>query len=106
MKYQESLDAVRTAVGTSGIGSTNFEGRVIVPAEARVPEGKFVAKIDLAQMTTAGSKPAYPDPMLLAYKSSVNWTRMFGFQLIAESEPEQSILGSSVSVDSELTGES
>jgi hypothetical protein len=41
-------------------------------------------KINLANM--ASSNSAYPDPLLLAYKSSVNWTRLRGFQLMAEAE--------------------
>ena len=56
----------------------------------RPPPGKIVAKIDLADMTppTEDVTPVYPDPLLLAYKSSINWTRLLGFQLMAEAEPQ------------------
>ena len=52
-----------------------------------IPTGKFVVKINLANMVSHASMPAYPDPLLLAYKSSINWTRLRGFQLMAEAEP-------------------
>jgi hypothetical protein len=34
-----------------------------------------------------GDTVAYPDPILLAFKTSVNWTHEYNFQLIAEAEP-------------------
>ena len=52
-----------------------------------VPTGKFVAKINLANMAPDDGRAAYPDPMLLVYQSSVNWTRQHHFQLMAEAEP-------------------
>ena len=38
-------------------------------------------------MAPSNGTPAYPDPILVAYKSSVNWTRLWQFQLMAEAEP-------------------
>ena len=70
----------------------NLLGRILVPiAKERRPEGKMAAKIDLAMMTPVGDGviPAFPDPLLLAYKSSINWTRYYRFQLMAESEPSE-----------------
>jgi hypothetical protein len=88
--YQASLDQVR-AVGSVPLpgraAEFSLKNRVIVPVEATFPAEKYVAKVDLAQMATAGTTPAYPDPLLVAYKTSVNWTRLFAFQLIAEAEP-------------------
>jgi len=62
---------------------------VTVPKLHFSREEKFVAKIDLGEMTppVPESNPGIPDPLLLAYKSSVNWTRKYGFQLMAEAEP-------------------
>ena len=57
-------------------------------ATAQRPEAKIVAKIHLARMTPSGDVvPAFPDPLLLSYKSSINWTRYFRFQMMAETEP-------------------
>lgn len=38
-------------------------------------------------MTPSNGTPTYPDPILLAYKSCVNWTRLWQFQLMSEAEP-------------------
>ena len=111
-KYQNSLQTARNAV--AAYVHAGLRNHVVVPTEANIPEGKFVAKVDLAQMTTPGEIPAYPDPLQLVYKSSVNWTRMFGFQLIAEAEPpdlpsvppRRDVLGLDLSVHSEITQES
>ena len=66
---------------------------VIVPTSKGVPLGKFVAKINLAEMAPPKpGSPAYPDPLLLAYKSSVNWTRQWGFQMMAEAEPQEDVI--------------
>jgi hypothetical protein len=111
-RYRNSLQTARDVVAISG--GPGLLNHVVVPTEANIPEGKFVAKVDLAQMTTSGDIPAYPDPLQLVYKSSVNWTRMFGFQLIAEAEPPDlpsvpprlDVLGLDLSVHSEITQES
>ena len=71
----------------------NLLGRILVPiTKAERPEGKIAAKINLAMMTPIGDGviPAFPDPLLLAYKSSINWTRYYRFQLMAEAEPTSS----------------
>ena len=71
----------------------NLLGRILVPlTKAARPEGKMAAKINLAMMTPIGDGviPAFPDPLLLAYKSSINWTRYYRFQLMAEAEPKSS----------------
>lgn len=67
----------------------NLLGRILVPiTKAERPEAKIAAKINLAMMTPVcdGVIPAFPDPLLLAYKSSINWTRYYRFQLMAEAE--------------------
>ena len=38
-------------------------------------------------MAPSNGKAAYPDPILVTYKSSINWTRLLHFQLMAEAEP-------------------
>jgi len=63
--------------------------QILVPiANEDRPEGKIAAKIDLATLIPEGDGviPIFPDPLLLAYKSSINWTRYFGFQLMAMAE--------------------
>jgi len=67
--------------------SQNLDGHVFAPNAATLPTGNFVAKVNLAKMTTSGSRPAFPDPLLVAYSSSINWTRLHGFKLMAEAEP-------------------
>jgi hypothetical protein len=84
-EYQDSLIALRSITAGS---SHNYDGHVYVPTAAALPTGKFVVKVNLAQMTTTGSRPAFPDPLLVAYKSSINWTRLHGFKLMAEAEPQ------------------
>ena len=79
-EYQDSLIGLRVVGGGS-------DGHVFVPNVAAIEAGKFVVKVNLAQMTTAGSRPAFPDPLLVAFKSSINWTRLHVFQLMAEAEP-------------------
>jgi len=75
-------------------GDESFLSSVMIPDLRTIPEGRFVAKINLSEMTLPEdeSTPAYPDPLLMAWKSSVNWTRAFGFQMIAEAEtPEDDV---------------
>ena len=64
---------------------------VAVPTTWNKPADMMVAKIDLAKCLSSGLQEgdsiAYPDPMLLVFKTSVNWTREHHFQLIAEAEP-------------------
>jgi hypothetical protein len=115
-EYQESLETARSVARTGREDGPSLDAHVLVPSVvSNIPVGKFVVKVDLAHnMTTPGLTPAYPDPMLLVYKSSVNWTRMFGFRLIAEAEapnlpsapPRRDIVGSNLSVRSEITQES
>lgn len=65
----------------------DYAGKVPVPVIGDRTD-KFIVKIDLASMGTNGKDTlAFPDPVLLAYKSSINWTRLYGFQMLAESEP-------------------
>ena len=67
---------------------TNLAGKIPVPCRVRdIPSGKIIAKINLANMAPERGVGAYPDPLLLAYKSSINWTRQHSFQLLAEGEP-------------------
>lgn len=91
-KFRDELEMTRqsTAALMNPRPQDNLRGRILVPIpRAERPEGKIVAKIDLARMTPPGEHviAVYPDPLLLAYKSSINWTRYFRFQLMAEAEP-------------------
>jgi hypothetical protein len=73
---------------------SQLTGSITVPTSLGIiPTGKFVVKINLANMVSPSSTatPAYPDPLLLAYKSSVNWTRLYNFQLLAEAEPPEQL---------------
>ena len=89
-QYRDQLTSARTAAHAISGDPIAWTG-VTIPKLLQLSgeEGKFVAKIDLAAMTTPDPEgnPATPDPLLLAYKSSVNWTRRHGFQLMAEAEP-------------------
>mmetsp|Transcript_13293 Transcript_13293/g.25192 ORF Transcript_13293/g.25192 Transcript_13293/m.25192 type:complete len:187 (+) Transcript_13293:905-1465(+) len=65
----------------------NLNGKILMPMPvAERPEGKIAAKIDLARMTPPGENviAAYPDPLLLVYRSSIICTR---YQMMAEAEP-------------------
>lgn len=89
-QYREQLNWGRHAAYASSRNPMNLRG-VMVPVLRRSEvEGKFVAKINLSEMTppVPGGTSAFPDPLLLAYKSSVNWTRKYGFQLMAEADPD------------------
>ena len=79
--------ALYTTIQRLPVGSIN--GKIIVPTANDVGR-KVVAKVDLNQSCRGLDNFAFPDPILLAYKASVNWSRKFGFRLIAESEPTES----------------
>ena len=86
-KYHDSVHELR--ISAQSISPTlNLAGQIPVPSDPRsIPNGKFVAKINLANMVSDHGDAAYPDPLFLAYKSSINWTRQHKFQLLAEAEP-------------------
>ena len=90
--YKEGLVLLQRAVYAF---SANKDSRVLesvlIPELQATPDRKFVAKINLSEMTPPESEatPAFPDPLLLAFKSSVNWTRAHGFQMMAEAEPPE-----------------
>ena len=88
-RYRDSLSLTRGNVETiSGRQNGELEGCVGVPTTRNIPDdSKFIAKVNLANMAPSNGTPAYPDPILVAYKSSVNWTRLWQFQLMAEAEP-------------------
>ena len=88
-KYSDGLIGTRIlASNTTGGPYHQFSGKILVPTTAHaLPGGKYVVKISLSLMATAGSRPAFPDPLLVAYKSSINWTRIYSFQMMAEAEP-------------------
>ena len=87
------------------------DNSVLVPLSPIKPRDKLIVKIDLRHCLSSGLQDgdavAYPDPILLAFKSSVNWTREHNFQLLAEAEPEpyepyhDSFEGVNVSADDE-----
>ena len=52
-EYQDSLIGLRVVAGGS-------DGHVFVPNATAIEAGKFVVKVNLAKMTTAGSRPAFP----------------------------------------------
>lgn len=94
-KFQTELAMTRqmSAAMMDPNPADNLLGRILVPIAKEIrPEGKMAAKIDLAMMIPVGDGviPAFPDPLLLAYKSSINWTRYYRFQLMAEAEPSES----------------
>lgn len=87
--YRESLASVRG--GARMYHDDIPDHSVAVPTTWNKPADRMVAKIDLAKCLSSGLQEgnsiAYPDPMLLVFKTSVNWTREHHFQLIAEAEP-------------------
>ena len=90
--YREGLVSLQhAAYAASENREKRFLKSVLIPELQTIPEGQFVAKIKLAEMTPPKSDAtsAYPDPLLLAFKSSVNWTRARGFQMISEAEPPE-----------------
>lgn len=59
-----------------------LEGKIIVPTATDL-DRKIIAEVDLRRLPNVG----YPDPILLVCKTSVNWSRKFGFRLLlAEAE--------------------
>jgi hypothetical protein len=96
-KYREKLATSRKqySVVMTPRPQDGLDGKVPIPIlKAQRPAGKMAAKVDLALMIPPVPATAvYPDPLLLAYKSSVNWTRIFGFKLMAEAEPSELVPG-------------
>lgn len=69
------------------------EFQVPVPLARTEQTDKFIMKMDLGSMRPGdGETTSYPDPLLLAFKSSINWTRFWHFQMLAEGEPEDFVL--------------
>jgi len=86
-RYQTQLDNLRS-YATNREGDTRAKS-VLVPTLDLTGLGmRSIVKLDLQQENQGVAKVVFPDPMLLAFKSSTNWTRKFGFQLIAEAEAE------------------
>lgn len=108
-RYRSSILTLRS--GGRGIDANVPDNSVQVPLSPNKPSNKLVVKIDLRNCLSSGLRQddvvAYPDPILLAFKSSVNWTREYNFQLIAEAEPkpyepyQDSLEGVDFSVDDE-----
>ena len=87
-KYLDAIHEKRVSTQAASLTPTNLAGKIPVPCRVRdIPNGKIIAKINLANMAPERGVGAYPDPLLLAYKSSINWTRQHSFQLMAEGEP-------------------
>ena len=89
--YKKSLErGVPIIAGAFRVPREDAVRSVLVPQPvSKLPDGKIIAKIDLQNASVISNSnvhPAYPDPMLLAFKSSVNWTRANNFQLMAEAE--------------------
>jgi hypothetical protein len=105
LSYRDEFEAARTLhatiVGGDNISREQYHHKIIVPVVQQSPAGQMVAKVDLGAMNNndnddmgrgiggrqRGNVVVYPDPLLLAAKSSVVWTRKFAFQLLADSEP-------------------
>ncbi|KAL7574143.1 hypothetical protein ACA910_014824 [Epithemia clementina (nom. ined.)] len=89
-RYRKALLSYQHAAHMIDIENSDILKSAVVPVCRPIPKGRLVAKINLAEMVPPEpGTPAYPDPLLLAFKSSVNWTRPHGFQMIAEAEPQQ-----------------
>jgi hypothetical protein len=113
-QYRDELEAARTlytSITGGGMSRTDLLGKIVVPIPKDLTgTGKMIAKVDLGvmnhyhqQYTTTNATGRggrgrgrattplviYPDPILLAAKSSIVWTRKFAFQLLAETEPSQ-----------------
>ena len=107
-RYRNSLLTLRS--GGRGVDASVPDNSVQVPLPPIKPADKWIVKLDFRNCLSSGLKGdavAYPDPILLAFKSSVNWTREYNFQLLAEAEPKpdgsihDSLEGASVSVGDE-----
>jgi hypothetical protein len=111
-QYRDELEAARTLytnIAGGGLSRTELLGKIVVPVPKDLTgTGKSIAKIDLGVMNHhhhhhhhhrggrgRGRAPLiiYPDPILLAAKSSIVWTRKFAFQLLAGTEPSQMMGG-------------
>lgn len=89
-KYQDSLKTFLAGVKVTKNDDVPENG-VPVPSIVVKPGRRLASKIDLGKCAASGlqsgGQVAIPDPMLLAFKSSINWTREHEFQLMAEAEP-------------------
>ena len=72
----------------TGVPVEDLEGKIIIPTEKEL-DRKIIAKVDLRRSSRGLQNVVFPDPILLACKTSVNWSRKFGFRLIAEAEPDE-----------------
>eukprot|EP00977_Amphora_coffeiformis_P017305 scaffold5540_cov181-Amphora_coffeaeformis.AAC.8 len=86
-EYKESLETVR-AFGSSRTEDESKRTGIVVPAAKPLSKGKAIAKVNLEILNWEFEKVIYPNPFLLANKSTVNWTQKFGFQYMAEGEPQ------------------
>ena len=90
LKYQDSLKTFLAGVKVTKSNNVPENG-VPVPSTFVKPRRRLASKIDLGKCTASGlrlgDQVAIPDPMLLTFKSSINWTREHEFQLMAEAEP-------------------
>jgi hypothetical protein len=114
-KYKDQLKAARSLYASivGDVTRNDLKNRVVIPV-AKELVGKIVAKVDLGILNEGAGKVVYPDPLLLTCKSSVNWTRKFAFQMMAEaettdrfehqSEQDDSILGQDVEFGSQNDG--
>ena len=88
--YQNSLKAFLSGVRVTKNDHVPDNG-VPVPSTFVKPRERLASKIDLGTCAASGlqlgDEVAIPDPMLLAFKSSINWTREYDFQLMADAEP-------------------
>jgi len=85
-KYRDQLQSYRSLYASlMGVSRDNIKNRVMVPTAKKLID-KRAAVVDLGALNQGVSKVVYPDPLLLTFKSSVNWTRKFAFQMIAEAE--------------------
>ena len=83
--WQKCRDSVHQTQVIARLRSLNDQ--IQVPSNPNdIPTGRFIAKFNLANMTTNDGRAAYPDPVLLVYRSSFNWTRQHHFQLMAEAD--------------------
>ena len=108
-KYRGQLEAYRSLYASlMGESRNDTKNKVMVPTVKELIN-KRVAVIDLDALNQGNSNIIFPDPLLLTFKSSVNWTRKFGFQMMAEAEAidgfaqrreQDSLLGKSISLGS------
>ena len=113
--YRKKLVAARSlyCTMTGRMRPDELQNKVVLPT-AKVLSRKIIPVVDLGVLNQGIEKVVFPDPLLLAAKSSVNWTRKFAFQMIAEAEPTDefesqlreydTILGKTVDVGSHDDG--